>query len=152
MPSKKKDTADQLTLRTMRAAAIDRFGGPEVLSIHNLPVPVPEAGEVLIALHTVGAASWDADIRAGWFPSGRPHFPLVLGTDGAGTIAAVGSRIRRFQKGIASMPTASSTRKGVSTLSMSLSRQKTSRQYLSQSTWNMPEQYRPLGLLQSKLR
>jgi NADPH:quinone reductase-like Zn-dependent oxidoreductase len=56
MPSKKKDTADQLTLRTMRAAAIDRFGGPEVLSIHNLPVPVPEAGEVLIALHTVGAA------------------------------------------------------------------------------------------------
>lgn len=46
MPSKKKDTADQLTLRTMRAAAIDRFGGPEVLSIHNLPVPVPEAGEV----------------------------------------------------------------------------------------------------------
>ena len=37
MPSKKKDTADQLTLRSMRAAAIDRFGGPEVLSIHNLP-------------------------------------------------------------------------------------------------------------------
>ena len=33
MPS--KDTADQLTLHTMRAAAIDRFGGPEVLSIRQ---------------------------------------------------------------------------------------------------------------------
>src|SRR5258708_7580596 len=97
MPS--KDTADQLTLHTMRAAAIDRFGGPEVLSIHILPVPVLDAGEVLIAVHTAGVASWDADIRAGWFPSGRPRFPLVLGTDGVGTIAAVGSRIRRFQKG-----------------------------------------------------
>src|SRR5258708_12009708 len=125
MPSKKKDTAYQLTLRTMRAAAIDRFGVPEVLSIHNLPVRVPEAGEVLIALHTVGAASWDADIRAGWFPSGRPHFPLVLGTDGAGTIAAVGSRIRRFRNGIAPMPTASSTRNAVSPLAISLPRPKT---------------------------
>src|SRR5258708_11849266 len=96
MPS--KDTADQLTLHTMRAAAIDRFGGPEVLSIHILPVPVLNAGEVLIAVHTAGVASWDADIRAGWFPSGRPRFPLVLGTDGVGTIAAVGSRIRRFHE------------------------------------------------------
>src|SRR5258708_19464446 len=114
MPSKKKDTAYQLTLRTMRAAAIDRFGGPEVLSIHNLPVPVPEAGEVLIVLHTVGAASWDADIRAGWFPSGRPHFPLVLGTDGAGTIATVGSRIRPSFKGLPPIPPPPSTRTRVS--------------------------------------
>jgi hypothetical protein len=42
MPSKKKDTADQLTLRTMRAAAIDRFGGPEVLdrTFHSCLAPM----------------------------------------------------------------------------------------------------------------
>jgi NADPH:quinone reductase-like Zn-dependent oxidoreductase len=43
--------------------------------------------------------SWDADIREGWYPEGEPRFPLVLGTDGSGTVAAVGSRIRRFKVG-----------------------------------------------------
>ena len=74
--------------RTMRAAAIDRFGGPEVLTIHTLPVPAIESNEVLIALHTAGVGSWDAEMRAGWVPSGgRPRFLLVLGTDGAGIVA-----------------------------------------------------------------
>jgi NADPH:quinone reductase-like Zn-dependent oxidoreductase len=83
----------------MRAAAIDRFGGPEVLTIHTLPVPVPDTNEVLIALDTAGVGVWDAEMRAGWFPGGPPRFPLVLGTDGSGTVAVVGSRIRRLQVG-----------------------------------------------------
>jgi NADPH2:quinone reductase len=83
----------------MRAAAIDRFGGPEVLTLHVLPVPALDASEVLIAIDTAGVGSWDADMRAGWSPSGRAHFPLVLGTDGAGTVAAVGRRVRRFRPG-----------------------------------------------------
>jgi NADPH:quinone reductase len=84
---------------TMRAAAIDAFGGPEVLTIHTLPVPKPDPLEVLIALDTSGVGVWDAEMRAGWVPDGRPRFPLVLGTDGAGTVSAVGSRIRRFKVG-----------------------------------------------------
>ena len=83
----------------MRAAAIDRFGGPEVLTLHSLPVPVPGPQEVLIRLHTAGVGGWDADMRAGWWPEGKPHFPFVPGTDGAGTIAAVGSRVRRLNIG-----------------------------------------------------
>ena len=44
----------------MRAAAIDEFGGPEVLKLHWLPVPAPAAGEVLIRIDTAGSnpASW----------------------------------------------------------------------------------------------
>ena len=84
---------------TMRAAAIDRPGGPAVLKLHVLPLPELDPGEVLIAVHTAGVGSWDADLRGGWFPGGRPRFPLVLGTDGAGTVAAVGSRVRRFAVG-----------------------------------------------------
>jgi NADPH:quinone reductase len=85
--------------KTMRAAAIDRFGGPEVLSIRTLPVPVPDARQVLIAVDTAGVGSWDADMREGWSPSGHTHFPLVLGTDGSGTVVAAGSRIRRLKVG-----------------------------------------------------
>jgi NADPH:quinone reductase len=89
----------QTVPETMRAAAIDRFGGPEVLTIHTLPVPEVDAQEVLIALDTAGVGVWDAEMRAGWFPGGKPRFPLVLGTDGAGIVAAVGSRIRRLKVG-----------------------------------------------------
>jgi len=83
----------------MRAAALDRFGGPEVLSIRSLPVPTIDAHEVLIAVHTAGVGVWDADMREGWSPDGRQHLPLVLGTDGSGRIAAVGARVRRFAPG-----------------------------------------------------
>jgi NADPH2:quinone reductase len=83
----------------MRAVAIDRFGPPEVLTLHTLPVPVPDANEVLMAVHTAGVGSWDADMRGGWWPFGRPHFPIVLGSDGSGTVAAVGARVRRLKAG-----------------------------------------------------
>jgi len=78
---------------------MDRFGGPEELSIHELPVPTLAPGEVLIAVHTAGVGSWDADVRSGWYPAGRPRFPLVLGTDGSGVVARVGARVRRFRAG-----------------------------------------------------
>src|SRR5258708_7321904 len=85
--------------RTMKAAAIDRFGPPSALKLHALPVPEPAPNEVLIALHASGVGVWDADIRKGWWPRGRPRFPLVLGTDGAGTVAAKGAQVRRFEIG-----------------------------------------------------
>src|SRR5215471_4571095 len=84
---------------TMRAAAIDRPGGPSVLKIRTMPVPRPGESEILIAVESAGIGSWDADMREGWSPSGRPKYPLVLGTDGAGTVAEVGSRVRRFRVG-----------------------------------------------------
>jgi NADPH:quinone reductase-like Zn-dependent oxidoreductase len=85
--------------RTMFAAAIDRFGGPEVITAHALPVPEVDAGEVSIAVDTAGVGGWDADVREGFFASRKPHFPLVLGYDGAGIIAKVGSRVRRLKVG-----------------------------------------------------
>jgi NADPH:quinone reductase-like Zn-dependent oxidoreductase len=87
------------TPKLMRAAAIDRFGGPEELRIRELPAPEVGEGEVLIALDTAGVGSWDAEMRAGWYPDGLPRFPLVLGTDGSGKVAAMGSHVRRFQIG-----------------------------------------------------
>ncbi|MDB6020582.1 MAG: Alcohol dehydrogenase zinc-binding domain protein, partial [Pedosphaera sp.] len=91
--------AQQSQKDLMKAAAIDRFGPPSVLKLHILPVPEPGPDEVLIALHSAGVGVWDAEMRGGWWPEKRPKFPLVLGTDGAGTIAATGARVRRFRAG-----------------------------------------------------
>lgn len=83
----------------MRAAVIDEFGGPEAFQIRELPVPDIDADEVLIAVHTAGVGSWDPDMRSGWVPSGKPRFPIILGSDGSGTVVAKGARARRFKIG-----------------------------------------------------
>jgi NADPH:quinone reductase len=55
----------------MRAAVIDRYGGPDVLHVATLPVPRPGAGEVLIRLDAAGVGVWDADVRSGEFEIGK---------------------------------------------------------------------------------
>jgi NADPH2:quinone reductase len=82
---------------TMRAEAIDRFGPPEVLTSHALPVPKVGPKDVLIASHTAGVGIWDAKIREGSYAEGPTKFPLVLGADGAGIVAEVGKDVRRFK-------------------------------------------------------
>lgn len=95
-----RDAAAAQLPAAMQAAALDHGGGPEVLTLHTLPVPALGPQEVLIALDTAGVASWDASIRQdpdAWGKK-RPR-PLVLGTDGAGRIAAVGSSVQDFKVG-----------------------------------------------------
>jgi len=94
------NTAKRWSPDTMKAAAIERFGPPSALTLHQVPVPKPEADEVLIAINTAGIGSWDASIRDGsWRTPGRPRFPLVPGVDGAGIVVAKGARVRRVRLG-----------------------------------------------------
>ena len=92
----------QAKAQTMRAVALDKFGGPEALKIQNLPIPKIEAGEVLIRVEAAGVGAWDPYEREGRFVEimgVKPKFPYVLGTDGAGTIESVGKDVTRFKKG-----------------------------------------------------
>jgi NADPH:quinone reductase len=84
---------------TMTAEAIDRYGGPEVLRTHVLPVPRPHAKEVLIRLEAAGIGVWDESVRSGEFELSRTPFPKVIGNDGAGTVVAVGKGVNRFKPG-----------------------------------------------------
>src|SRR5262249_4833749 len=92
----------QATNNTMKAVAIDRFGGPETLTLRTLPVPEVGPDEVLIRVESADVAVWDPFEREGGFAKLlgiEPRFPYVLGTSGAGTVAAVGARVSRFKKG-----------------------------------------------------
>ncbi len=84
---------------TMKAAAIDRYGGPEVLRLHEMPVPRPGSKKVLIRLEAAGIGVWDADVRAGEFEFGKSGFPKILGNDGSGTVIAVGKGVDRAKIG-----------------------------------------------------
>src|SRR6185503_7192072 len=87
---------------TMKAAAIDRFGGPDELTRHTLSVPDIEPDEVLIRVDTAGVGEWDPWVREGGFAEmthQQPRFPYVLGVDGSGAVVAVGEKVKRFQRG-----------------------------------------------------
>ncbi len=88
--------------QTMRAVALDRFGGPETLKVQTVPIPEVGADEVLIHVECAGVGAWDPFEREGGFVEvlGRePKFPYVLGTDGAGTVAAVGKKVKELKEG-----------------------------------------------------
>ena len=92
----------QAKAQTMQAVALDKFGGPEALKLQDLPIPEIEAQEVLIRVAAAGVGAWDPFEREGRFVEimgSKPKFPYVLGTDGAGTIAAVGKDVNRFKDG-----------------------------------------------------
>jgi NADPH:quinone reductase-like Zn-dependent oxidoreductase len=87
---------------TMKAAAIDRFGGPDELTLHTLSIPNIGPDEVLIRVDTAGVGAWDPWVREGEFAKMRgekPLFPYVLGAEGSGTIVELGKRVKRFREG-----------------------------------------------------
>lgn len=75
----------------MKAAYIEKFGGPDVLQYGDLPDPVAAAGEVVVDVHaaTVNAADWK--FRGGEYGRhAQVKFPQIPGRDFSGVISAVG--------------------------------------------------------------
>ena len=86
----------------MRAVVIDRFGGPEVLSIKTVPTPEPEPEQILIRVESAGLGIWDAGERQGMVAQMlgiKATFPWILGSEGAGKVVAIGDRVNKFRVG-----------------------------------------------------
>ncbi|MGO9627503.1 MAG: NADP-dependent oxidoreductase [Xanthobacteraceae bacterium] len=81
----------------MKAVFIDQFGGPEVLTYGDLPDPVAGPGQVVVdvAAASVNGADWR--VRAGQYSEAK--FPLVLGRDFSGTVAATAADVHDLKVG-----------------------------------------------------
>jgi NADPH2:quinone reductase len=83
--------------KIMKAAVVDKTGPPDALHIKDVPVPTLAPNHVLVALEYAGVGVWDAHQRAGSWGKVKPG--TILGADGSGTIAAVGSQVSQFSVG-----------------------------------------------------
>ncbi|MEU1437396.1 zinc-binding dehydrogenase [Streptomyces sp. NPDC005786] len=77
----------------MKAVSIRSFGPPEGMAVIDLPVPVPAAGQVLIATEAVGVGGADTVIRSGALAAYGFQEGHVPGSEVAGTVAAVGEGV-----------------------------------------------------------
>jgi NADPH:quinone reductase len=71
----------------MRAIQVTKTGGPEVLRLAELPDPEPGPGQLLVELAAAGVNYLDTYHRSGAYPMSLPFIP---GSEGAGTVTAVG--------------------------------------------------------------
>jgi NADPH2:quinone reductase len=76
-----------------------QFGGPEVLSLAEVDVAAPAAGEVAVRVSAVGVNPIDLKVRSGLRPSGPITAPRGVGADGAGTVTAVGVDVEGVRPG-----------------------------------------------------
>jgi len=83
---------------SMRAFAVDEFGAAG--SVHQLPIPEPGPGEILVTVHAAGVNVMDPLYVAGVMKDYMEHrFPLVPGIDFAGVVERVGGDVERFAAG-----------------------------------------------------
>ncbi|MFD8599464.1 NADP-dependent oxidoreductase [Kitasatospora sp. NPDC059646] len=84
----------------MKAIAINRYGGPDVVEYTELPDPKVGPDSVLVRTRAVGVNPVDWKIREGHLDGILDvHFPLVMGFDLAGTVQAVGGAVTEFRPG-----------------------------------------------------
>ena len=84
----------------MNAFIVDRYGGPDVARVGEMPDPEVRDYDVLVEIYAAGVNQLDSRIRAGEFKRILPyHLPVVLGNDLAGIVVRVGSKVQRFQPG-----------------------------------------------------
>ena len=84
-------------MKKTQAIRIHQNGGPEVMKLEEVDLPLPGAGEVQIRHAAIGLNFIDVYFRSGLYKA--PYFPLPLGKEAAGTITAIGSGVSDFAVG-----------------------------------------------------
>lgn len=86
--------------KTHRAAVYERYGGPEVLEVRETGIPRLRNDGLLVRVWASGINPVDWKLRNGSLrPYSSATFPMTPGSDLAGEVLEVGSRVSRFQPG-----------------------------------------------------
>jgi NADPH2:quinone reductase len=80
----------------MKAVRVHKYGGPEVLTLEEIPVPEPKAGEARVKIEAIGVNFIDIYQRTGLYPL---QTPFTLGMEGAGVVDEVGEGVKEVKKG-----------------------------------------------------
>src|SRR5688500_9392529 len=80
----------------MKAIQVAQTGGPEVLTLVDLPVPTPKANEAIVKIEAAGVNFIDVYFREGRYPS---PLPFINGQEASGTVTEVGSEVTNLKAG-----------------------------------------------------
>ncbi len=80
----------------MKAVYVERTGGPEALQYAEIPQPRPGPGQALVKIAASGVNFIDIYFRQGLY---KADPPIVLGSEGAGTVESVGPDVAEVQPG-----------------------------------------------------
>ena len=80
----------------MRAIRVHKYGGPEVLTNEDIPIPEPKAGEARVKIEAIGLNFIDVYQRTGLYPL---QTPFTLGMEGAGVVDGIGDGVSEVKVG-----------------------------------------------------
>jgi NADPH2:quinone reductase len=80
----------------MKAIRVHQYGGPEVLTYEEIPLPEPKAGEARVKIEAIGLNFIDVYQRTGLY---QLPLPFTLGREAAGTVDAVGPNATEVKVG-----------------------------------------------------
>lgn len=80
----------------MKAIQIQQTGGPEVLTLADLPIPQPQPHQALVRVRAAGVNFIDIYFREGRYPA---QLPLILGMEGSGIVERIGADVTEVAPG-----------------------------------------------------
>jgi NADPH2:quinone reductase len=99
-------TTAEMSATTMRAVRIHSYGGPEVMQLEEAPLPIPQAGQVLIRVHAASVNFLDVQKRRGelvgqafYRKASEPDLPTTLGSQGVGVVESLGPEVTNVAVG-----------------------------------------------------
>ena len=80
----------------MNAIQVQKTGGPEVLSVVDIPAPKPKPNEALVQIKAIGVNFIDVYFREGRYPAQTPFVP---GQEASGVVTEIGSDVKDLKPG-----------------------------------------------------
>src|SRR5882757_5499899 len=80
----------------MKAVQVQKSGGPEVLTLVDLPALRPKPNEAIVKVSAAGVNFIDVHIREGLYPS---TLPFIIGQEASGIVSEIGADVKSFKPG-----------------------------------------------------